>query len=333
MSSVIEPQLSFSTVVPREHVHRSAISEVFLTDIICEKYPRFRLGIQLPRTHGYYGDHAISGSPGYDPLLLLECSRQASILIAHRYVGAEMDQKFIFNTGALRVTDPAGLSVRDHPGYGNLDAVIVAEKRRDDVVIGIDLAVEIQIDARLVATMDMTIQWMPGEAWSKVRSRGRARLDLTASVPHAISRRIAPEFVARRNPDNVVIGSVTGDSQELLAEIIVDETHPGLFDHKLDHTPGAVLFEAFRQTGIVTAQELFGLSPQRLALTAVSATFHRFGEPELATYARARPLPTTGDLAVEFSVEVLQNDTVITEGMVALRRLGLTGQPLAGVGA
>lgn len=331
MSSVIEPQLSFSTVVPREHVHRSAISEVFLTDIICEKYPRFRLGIQLPRQHSYYSEHSVAESAVYDPLLLLECSRQASILIAHRYVGAGMDQKFIFNTGNLRITDLDGLSVRLHPGYGILDADIIEEKKRGDLVIGITLAIEIQLDGVRVATMDMSIQWMPGVAWDKVRERGRAQLDLTASAPYPLAHRVAPEVVGRRSLENVVVGEISADATAVDAEIVVDQHHPSLFDHPLDHLPGAVIFEAFRQTGVVAAHELFGLSPQRLVPTVVRATFLRFGELELATRTRAKPLPPAEDGTVEFNIEMLQDDVVITEGLVAFRRTGRL--PIFGVRA
>jgi hypothetical protein len=59
MTAVLEPTLSYSSSIPRAHVHRAAICEVFLTDIICESYPQFRLGVQLPRVHSYYSDHNI----------------------------------------------------------------------------------------------------------------------------------------------------------------------------------------------------------------------------------------------------------------------------------
>ncbi|WP_228001657.1 AfsA-related hotdog domain-containing protein [Nocardia australiensis] len=295
MTRVQAPELSFSTVVPREHVHRSAISEVYLTDILCERYPRFRLGIQLPRQHSYYSDHVATGAASYDPLLLLECCRQASILIAHRYVGAEMDEKFVFNTATLCITEPAGLVVRDYPGYGILDAAITAEKQRGDRVVGITLAIDIQLDDRTVATMRMAIQWMPGGAWDKIRTRGRAALDLSADPPHALAHRAAPEFVARGDRENVVVGSVHTQSTALTTEIVVDQRHPSLFDHPLDHIPGAVIFEAMRQTGLLSAYELFGLSPGRLSTVMISADFQQFGEPELATYATATPLGVPGD--------------------------------------
>lgn len=318
-----EPELSFSTVVPREHVHRSAISEVYLTDIICEKYPRFRLGIQLPRQHSYYSDHVSAGPAAYDPLLLLECTRQASILIAHRHVGAEMDQKFVFNSGALQVADTRGLTVREYPGYGTLDATIISEKKRDDRIVGIGLAIEIQLDLRRVATMQMTIQWMPGAAWDKIRTRGRAELDLSAEAPHSIARRTAPEFVARNSRENVVIGAVAARPDELAAEIVVDERHPSLFDHPLDHIPGAVIFEGLRQTAVIAAYELFGFSPNRLSTVLVSAEFHRFGELELATHATARPVHPPSEREVAFTVDIRQRDLIITAGEVTLGRAQL----------
>ena len=81
MTAVLEPTLSYSSSIPRAHVHRAAICEVFLTDIICESYPQFRLGVQLPRVHSYYSDHNVVVRQ-YDPLLLLETFRQASAQVA-----------------------------------------------------------------------------------------------------------------------------------------------------------------------------------------------------------------------------------------------------------
>ncbi len=92
MTYTLQPQLSHSTLVPREHVHRDALSEVYLTDIICDRYPNFRIGVHLPKSHSYYSDHIGPAEFRYDPLLILECFRQTSILIAHRHVGAGFDQ-------------------------------------------------------------------------------------------------------------------------------------------------------------------------------------------------------------------------------------------------
>lgn len=103
MTYTLQPQLSHSTLVPREHVHRDALSEVYLTDIICDRYPNFRIGVHLPKSHSYYSDHIGPAEFRYDPLLILECFRQTSILIAHRHVGAGFDQAFIFNDADIQV--------------------------------------------------------------------------------------------------------------------------------------------------------------------------------------------------------------------------------------
>lgn len=320
MTSVMQPALTYSTSVPRHHVHRAAICEVFLTDIRCDDYPNFSVGMQLPRVHSFYSDHDLCRRL-YDPMLLLEAFRQASILISHRHVDAPMDSKFVFNSGALTISSVNALLVGDRPSDGIVDAVIVAEKRRGADVVGISLEMSMTVSGTLAATMNMIIQWMPPSAWDRLRERGRSLLTLDPPRAYPVGQRIEAREVARSSPANVVVASYETGDRSVAARIIVDEQHPGLFDHPLDHVPGAVIFEAMRQTSIVAAHELFGLSPRRLIATACEVSFDSFGELELPTNCTVTAEADHCDREVVFDIVVGQEDRRIAHGRVTLQRL------------
>ncbi|GAF42130.1 A-factor biosynthesis hotdog protein [Rhodococcus wratislaviensis] len=320
MTAVLEPTLSYSSAIPRAHVHRAAICEVFLTDIICESYPQFRLGVQLPRVHSYYSDHNVVVRQ-YDPLLLLETFRQASILISHRHVDAPLDAKFVFNAGALEVVDLDAVKVGPAPAAGVLDATITAEKRRGADIVGITLAMTLALDGSAAATMSMTIQWMPGDAWDRLRQRGRAPLQLDPARPHPLHERVEPREVARHSFDNVVLSRIGVDGDTVRSQVLVDQAHPGLFDHPLDHVPGALIFEAMRQTALVAAHELFGLSPRMLVLVGCDAVFESFGELELPTDCAAVAEAEICSRQVVLSVTLAQEGRQIAHGRVTLQRV------------
>lgn len=312
-------RLTYSTFIPREYVHRAAICEVFLTDLEPQGHQDFRLGVQLPRGHSYYCDHDTAPAL-HDPLLLLECFRQASMALAHKYFDAPLDRKFVFNSGDLRIVCFDALRVGAAPANAVLDARIAGKKMRDGQVTGLTASMTIVVDGTPAAHMDMTIQWMPTDAWDRLRAKSRAELDVSACRAHSLSDRVAAYTVGRRSADNVLVCGYDTHGSGLTARIVVDQRHPGLFDHPLDHLPGALIVEAVRQSATVAAHELFGLSPRRMTVAACSITFVRFGELELPTDCAVTFDGHSCVSSVSFTAQVRQEQSVIAEGSVTLRR-------------
>nr|GLK39263.1 hypothetical protein GCM10017611_61330 [Rhodococcus wratislaviensis] len=113
----------------------------------------------------------------------------------------------MFNAGALEVVDLDAVRVGPAPAAGVLDATITAEKRRGADIVGITLAMTLALDGSAAATMSMTIQWMPGDAWDR-RQKGRAPLQLDPARPHPLHERVEPREVARHSFDNVVLSRI-----------------------------------------------------------------------------------------------------------------------------
>ena len=61
-------------------------------------------------------------------------------------------------------------------------------------------------------------------------------------------RRTATGDVGRLNPYNVVIGPLDRHGvRALRTPVVVDLSHPTMFDHPLDHVPGMLQMEVVRQ--------------------------------------------------------------------------------------
>jgi hypothetical protein len=325
MSATLDTELSYSSTVPRALVHRAAVCEVFLTDSARVAEDAYLIAAQLPRVHSYYNDQ-ITAPAAYDPLLLVEVFRQASIYTAHTFLDAPVDDKFIFNSGEMIITDAAALHIGARPGHARIHARQAELKQREGVVTGSTLDMVLTVDGREAATMRTTCQWMPGRAWDRMREKGRARLTLSPARPHHTGRRVAPVTVGRVSAQNVVLSETEVRECEMLTQIIVDQANPALFDHPLDHIPGALIFEGFRQSAVHAAYELFGLSPRGLLLTRVETDFTRFGEFELPTDCLVRVVEPPAPDTVAFEISMTQEQEQIARARVHLARTS----PIAG---
>ncbi|SOB81115.1 A-factor biosynthesis hotdog domain-containing protein [Streptomyces sp. 1331.2] len=319
MSTILDGTLTYSNTVPRATVHRAAICEVFLTDSVRVAEGEYLIAAQLPRVHSYYSDN-VTAPAAYDPLLLVEVFRQASIYAAHTFLGAPLDNKFIFVSGELNITDPEALRIGARPGQAVIRAHQADLKHRDGVVTGSTLDLVLSVDGSEAATMRTVCQWMPGAAWDRMRDKGRAVLALTPARPHHTGRRVPAISVGRASGQNVVLAGVEVGDHELRTQVVVDQGNPALFDHPLDHVPGALIFEGFRQSAMYAAQELFGLSPRSLLLARVETDFTRFGEFELPTDCVVRVVEPPAAETVAFEIAMVQEDEQIARARVHLTR-------------
>lgn len=307
--------LSYARTVDRSLTHRAAVSECFLTDTRRTGERTFRVAAQPPRAHLYYSDHVTDArtAPSYDPLLVLEIFRQCCILASHEYLAAPVDSSFVFDRGTLEVLDPEALRVGELPAAVTVEGEFTDVRERAGRPCGATVDVRASVDGRAAATMRLAFRWIPRRSMRQLRTRARAALALAPRRAHPLVNRLAPAEVGRELSANVVLGRVTVSSApEVVAQVVVDRGHPALFDHYVDHIPGAVMFEALRQTATTAARELCGLdvAPQELELTGCDVTFLRFGEFELPTDCRARVADGADgrpvlDLALEQEGDVL----------------------------
>ncbi|MGH3351209.1 MAG: ScbA/BarX family gamma-butyrolactone biosynthesis protein [Nocardioides sp.] len=312
-------QLTSAQTIHRGDVHRAAIAEVFLTDHEPTS-DGMRAAAQLPRNHSYFSDHR-GAVTSYDPLLLIEVFRQASILYAHTSCEASSDQKFIFNSAEFTILDPAGLRVGGRPGHCEIAVTVADRVLRQGTVTGVTLDFLAIIDGVETASERMVLQWMPPKVWERIR--GRARADLGLTDPPQLGEaeryfRLRPFSVGRTNPRNSILANPIECQSGLEASVIIDTEHPSLFDHELDHVPGMLLFEASRQIAMAASNHELARDTSRMLLTGLSMNFTAFGELELPTSARAHVLSSDDGGAQKVGVELTQNGAAIAHGFIEL---------------
>lgn len=298
--------LSYDVTIPRRLVHKASVAEVFITDRRELAPGRIRFACDLPRTHYYYND--LDGfPPRFDAMTLLEACRQVCYFVDYS-CGATSDHKFILRSIELHI-DPAAFALRcEHDGHIAIDSELKRTFERDGATTGMQVAFELATAAGApLAHGSESASWVTADAWERLRERGRAAHGLprhaTGFAPPV--RPAAPALVGRESQRNVVIGEL--DEDALTAGVVVDMTHPGLFDHALDHISGMVQIEAARQMAIWAASRALATPAAGLVVDRVSATYSAIGELELPTLATAR-LAGVDPPSATVDVEVAQGD-------------------------
>jgi hypothetical protein len=259
-------RLTFSRTVPRELVHRASVAEVFVTSLV-EQGGQIAVGVQLPRSHPFYGECANSH---HDPVAFVEAGRQASLAVAHQCFQVPVDARFVLRRFELRVHDPAGLAVTDAPCDATLHCQVVRRFTQDGHLCGLHLRHQFEIHGRHTLTADFAFSWVLEHEWAALRGS-------IEPLPTAPPRDRCPAAVVGRScARHVVIGPPDFDGAFARAAVVVDTGHPTLFDHPVDHAPGMMLVEAARQLATACAAVStdlgFGL------VTALRCRFSDFAE-------------------------------------------------------
>ncbi|MBC3842489.1 hypothetical protein GXW82_26750 [Streptacidiphilus sp. 4-A2] len=282
------------SAVPRQLVHREAGSQVLLTGWQRESADSFTVRAELPRSHSFYA----TTDGRHDPLILAEAVRQAGLLVSHAELGVPFGHQFVMHSLSVEC-DPDGLWLdrgattllirltchdQRHRGRRLAGMAYHAHLYRDDAPIGIGKA---QFDC------------LPPGVYDRVRARPPQ-----APAAHPPAPPLLPALVGRDRTQDTVL-SPTADPRTW--ELRVDQTHPVLFDHALDHVPGMLMVEAMRQAAWCVGH------PRPFVLRSLQVDFHHYAELDRPCLVRCAP--GAGPL----TLTVTQGGVLIADGQVSGR--------------
>ncbi len=310
-----ESSCSYTTTVSKELVHRAAVSEVFLTDVNKLGYERFITGAHLPRTHSYYNDIP-SEEKYYDNILLLEVCRQSSIIITHHYYEIPLSAKFIFNEAKFTINNFHALRVKETASNVLTEVNVISEDKRNNKLIGLTFEMKVYIDGLLCATKLMDITWLEAALWKKIRRKpikdAEALYEKNSVDTPTTLKLEESELVGRGKSDNVVIYKPEkAEEDKTRFKIFVNEYHPAIFDHPLDHIPGMLIIESFRQSSIKFLLDNYRLKHDDIYMKVINIDFVKFAELLIDTYCYIENVcvdERTNDIKMVLSVR--QNNSI-----------------------
>lgn len=278
------PALSYLRTVDRSLLHRRALSEVFLTDSRQLGEFHYVSAAQLPPAHAYYTDHIDAeggGSIYVDPLLVLECCRQAETYGGHAYFGVKRDVRFIARSWAMDLPRLGEITAAG-PVELIIDATVGGRRGAPDRPTGLSYAMRVYATGTLLGTVTIDVGYLSPNAYDRLRATRRGstpHLAITGPAATALSARPVPSAsVGRTDPRNVVLTDPVFRDLSVRAAVRVPLENPSLFDHPLDHLPGMVLMEAARQACQLTAASVSQVAPGQVTVMGADMVFSSWAE-------------------------------------------------------
>lgn len=235
--------LRWDRTIDRVLVHRDAIAEVLLTDLVRLGDTEFLVAAQWPRSHRVYRPDHIGR---HDPMLILESIRQSGLAVSHFAFGVGFDQQSLMRDVSFVLdqrTEPRALLRAT-----NLSITVSCRDviMRGGRLRGMTVALSFAADDLRFATGGGTIRWISAEGYAALRARGGIRLDWdqlrwSSAIPPRVPSPI-------RAVADVLITAESGPGSR--RRLVVPLDHPVYFDHPLDHAPGMLLIDAAWQAAL-----------------------------------------------------------------------------------
>jgi 2-oxo-3-(phosphooxy)propyl 3-oxoalkanoate synthase len=260
----------------------------------------------LPPNHALYHH---DGAGRTDPMMVVEALRQAAYFISHRFYGVPHTHEFILGGLAVKTDDPALPAAGTEWLPVNLRVTCAPTAKWTRRRLGMRLDVEFSMGGRACGHGSLLSEAVDMRVYQAVRRRSAP----PGAVP-AGGRPLSPAEVGRRRRADVLL-TVTGRSGSWLLR--VDRGHPVMFDHPVDHVPGMVLLEAFRQAALVVTRPLAARRPSLAGLRTEFARFCELDVPTLITARLQAGHPVAGRALV--CVAARQADTEVAAGALELR--------------
>jgi hypothetical protein len=296
-----------TATVPREYVHRAAVAEVLLTGW----RPRrggFALTAQWPRGHSFFLPQP---GPRYDPLIVAETVRQAGLLLAHAEFGVPLGHRFLMRELGF-TADPEALRLGPAPAELDLAVTCSDIGRSGRHLKAMRYRVDIRQDERWTAGGTAWFACTSAAVYQRLRKESRD----SAARP-VLTEPVRPELVGRVSARDVVLSPADDEDRPTEGaarrwRLRVDQAHPVLYDHPVDHVPGMLLLEAARQAGQAIC------APRRVIPAALHSSFQKYVEPDQPCWIETGPTIAcaTGDLRMTITARQ-HGEAVFTAGLTA----------------
>ncbi|EAA7395818.1 hypothetical protein FCJ30_01675 [Salmonella enterica] len=271
---------NYQNTVPKSCVHRAVVGEVFLTDVRKIHDDKFTTAGYLPKSHIYFNDLPYQKSEDrvYDAILLLEICRQTSIYVTHNFFSVPYSARFVFDDADFILLDK---NIPYKPECSNVivEVDIAERKFRKTELTGLIFRMNIYVDGTFCAQKTMNISWMDERKWQRLRNNRPLHSHSTIASFDTTAREVGRQLI-----QNVVIGNKEISDRGLTTTVIVDQDHPSIFDHPLDHVPGMLLIEAYRQSALLAINHRLNIPSTELVINRYKVSFKRFCEFHLPVY-------------------------------------------------
>jgi hypothetical protein len=276
--------LTYDRTIDRRVLHKWAVEAVLVTDSLQPAENEFLVAGMLPRANSP-GARAISQRfSRYDFCALFELTRQAMLVVAHRYLDIPAMWATLLFGMRLELVDVSATGPMTKPVTVICKVSIERHINKRGRLTGADYMIDIFAEHKLIARAAVTGQITSPDKYKVVRQSGRDALLARDPPAPAPVTPVDPELVGMRPGSSTVVGDLSPGSTvgAFTARICIDPDDVFYYDHPISHVPGLVSCEGLRQAALLAICRTYPpLSPHETLVRKLEAKFDGYGEPDI----------------------------------------------------
>ena len=286
------------SAVPKTLVHKRHAAQVLLTGWSRTSADRYQIKASWPMDDPFY----VVRDRLHDPLLMVETVRQSFPLLCHAAYEVPFGHHLVWEYFRYALA-PSSLHADGPDAEVLLEIEVQEAQQRRERLSALTLAITLYRGGEPLGTANTRFTVQAPAVYQRLRAGGGG--DAAAMFRAGpVATPVPAETVGRPHPDDVLLarapGSGPGSDPATGSWLLRAKTdHPYLFDHPVDHVPGAVLIDAARQAAGAAAGDA-------ALAAAMDCEFTRYVEFDQPCRITATALPRDEAQRRRFVVEFQQ---------------------------
>lgn len=298
----------------RKHTHKNNKEEVFVCQMRVKSESEFVVRCNFNNCHRHFND--VINSPHFlNPMLLLECCRQAETYIAHQIFGLDEDSKFVLKNWGFSVIKESYKSINAYH-YNSLDIHVTSKKssKIDKKLRSNQYEFHITIGELIIAESKFNVLYVDSSSYSKLRGQIATETYDPGSV------RLRPQLVGYMSSYNSILSKFEKLKNKYRALINVNLSNITFNDHYQDHITGMNIVEASKQICFSYLSSVMGVKIYIYKMNMLYAEYYSYVEINYPSYVEIDELTKSVDGNYVFELNVLQRDIIKAKCKVCLMR-------------
>jgi hypothetical protein len=296
------------------YTHKKHNEEIFVVcmTVICANKSIVKCSFK--NNHRHYDD-VINVSHLLNPMLILECCRQAETYIAHQRFFFDESMKFILKSWSLNIIKESYKKIHRNNCHSfdihveTSNAANIKSRLREN-----KYSFLIKIGEAIIAKAKFNVKYINGICYSNLRGK------ISDSYHECNKLRLAPRFVGYMSSYNSILSDFEKYDGRYRALINVNFSNITYNDHEQDHVTGMNIVEAAKQFCFYYLSKQLGINDNKYQMIVLKSEYYFYVELSSPSYVYMDEIIKLDNGDYKFILHIIQDNTIKSKCEIQLTR-------------
>lgn len=298
----------------REYTHKNHKEEIFVVGVVIISDTKSIVKCSFKNNHRHY-NNVINVPYLLNPMLLLECCRQAETYIAHQLFFLDETIKFVLKSWSLNIVKEN--YERFHGNNCHSFNIHVETSNAPNITSrlrGNKYYFLIEVEKAVLAKAEFDVRYIDDACYSSFRGKASANY-CEYDIP-----RLAPGFVGYVSSYNSILSNFEQHNGRYRALINVNLSNITYNDHAQDHITGMNIVEAAKQFCFCYLSKVLGINNNKYQMNVLKSDYYLYVELSSPSYVCMEEIIKFNGGDYKFILHIIQDKKIKAECEIQLTK-------------